>query len=114
MVIHNTCTPDGQVSTYTVVNPTTGNQTTQYTYDNNQIIAQFDGAMGTTLGADNHSHRYLWGAAVCQLLADEQVTVPGTPGKVVWPLNSNRDLAVYDPVTHLTTIVNHRVYNGMD
>ena len=83
------------------------------------------------MSSANLSHRYLWGPAVDQLLADEQLSPlpPGegqgegaagydltTPGTVVWALgdgqNTVRDLATYNSGTGLTTIVNHRVYNA--
>ncbi len=62
------------------------------------------------------AHRYLWGPAVDQILADEQVTDPTAPGNVVWPLtdhlNTVRDLAAYDADTDTTTIVNHLIYDA--
>ena len=45
---------------------------TRFVYDGNQIIMQFDGGSGN-LAAANLSHRYLWGPAVDQLMADEQL-----------------------------------------
>ena len=111
---------------------TTGSGTTQtrYVYDGNQIVMQFDGPGDGTgalaLTAANLSHRYLWGPAVDQLMADEQLSAPGgsdnltTPGNVVWALTDNentvRDLATYDPTANggegTTTIVNHRVFSA--
>jgi RHS repeat-associated protein len=109
---------------------------TVFIYDGNQIVMQFDssGAGGSPadLTAANLSHRYLWGPAVDQLLADEQLSplppVNGqssgydqtTPGTVAWALTDNentvRDLAVYTPgpggSQGTTAIVNHRVYDS--
>ena len=98
-------------------------QTTQtrYVYDGNQIVLQFDNISspasgegqgeGLPLGASNLSHRYLWGPAVDQLLADEQVT---NGDLLVWTLGDNentiRDLATYN--AGQTTIVNHRVFSA--
>ncbi len=89
---------------------------TRYAYDGRQIVAQFDkdGTGGVT--AANLSHRYVWGPAVDQLLADEQVTSTQTAGNVVWPLADNlgtvRDLATRDPQTGATSVANHRVYDS--
>jgi RHS repeat-associated protein len=92
---------------------TTGATTTQtrFVFDGNQIVVQFDGTGGSDLAAANLSHRYLWGPAVDQLMADEQVTNADT---VVWALTDNlntvRDLAVYSGGT--TAVVNHRVFSA--
>ncbi len=82
-----------------------------YIHDGNQIVLEFDGSEAADL-----AHRYLWGPAVDQILADEQVASPGTPGGVLWPLADNlgtvRDLAQYDSQTDATTVANHRVYDA--
>ena len=108
-----------------------------------QIVLQFDGGLsqvssdetGTVLlTATNLSHRYLWGPAVDQILADEQLLPSPAgggaggeggqgggynltqPGTVVWPLTDNlgtvRDLAVYNAATGVTSVANHRVYDS--
>jgi len=108
---------------------------TCFVYDGNQIVLQFDSSSslppgegqggGGAITAADLSHRYLWGAAVDQILADEQLSPlpPGegqgeggydltTPGPVVWPLADHlgtvRDLATYDAPTATTTVANHR------
>ena len=87
-----------------------------YVYDGNQIALQFDVSGTGSASASDLSHRYLWGPAVDQLLADERVESLGTAGDVVWPLTDNlgtvRDLATYDSNTDVTTIANHRVYDA--
>ena len=69
-----------------------------------QIVLHFE-ADGQ--GDSQLAHRYLWGPAVDQILADEQVTDPTARGNVVWPLtdhlNTVRDLAAYDAETDTTT-----------
>jgi len=69
---------------------------------------------GTT--KDDVSHRYLWGAAVDQLLADEQVTSTSSDGNTLWPLADHlgtiRDIADYDGGTPAFAITNHRVYDS--
>ena len=89
---------------------------TRFAYDGDQIILQFDKSGPGNVTAANLSHRYLWGPAVDQLLADEQVTSPQTPGNVVWPLTDDlgtvRDLAVYNAQTGVTSVANHRVYDS--
>ncbi len=65
-----------------------------------QIVLHFE---SDGQGDPQLAHRYLWGPAVDQILADEQVTDPTAPGNVVWPLtdhlNTVRDLAAYDADT---------------
>jgi len=72
-----------------------------FVYDGNQIILQLD-------DSGDPAHRYLWGPAVDQLLADEAVA-----GEVTWPLTDHlgtiRDWAAYDDET---TIVNHILYDA--
>ena len=66
--------------------------------------------------AANLSHRYLWGPAVDQLMADEQVSMAEQPGKWSGRLGDNqntvRDLATYNAGTGTTTVVNHRVFSA--
>jgi RHS repeat-associated protein len=62
------------------------------------------------------TNRYLYGPAVDQILADEQVTNVSSPGNVLWPLADNlgtvRDLADYNAANNATTIANHREYDS--
>jgi RHS repeat-associated protein len=94
---------------------------TAFVYDGNQIVMQFQKTGTGDLAATDLSHRYLWGAAVDQLLADEQLTpVTGggydltSPGTGVWTLTDNentvRDLATYSNGT--TTVENHREFSA--
>ncbi len=96
---------------------------TRFAYDGNQITLQFDRATAPTgdpadpLTLEDLSHRYLWNpAAVDQLMADEQITDPAVAGAIVWPLGDHlgtiRDLAVYDPASDTTTVVNHRTFDA--
>ena len=104
---------------------------TRFAYDGNEILMQFDEDFATPLTSaqaasepmtnENLSHRYLWQPdAVDQLMADEQVTTPGAPGSVVFPLTDQEgtihDLAVatLNSSTGLmnTTVVNHIVYDA--
>ena len=66
------------------------------------------------LSAGNLSHRYLWGPAADQLVADEAVTSLTSPGTVNWLLADGqgtiRDIATYNVQTNQTTIANHRVF----
>jgi RHS repeat-associated protein len=90
-------------------------------YDGNQIVMQFQKTGTGDLAATDLSHRYLWGPAVDQLLADEQLSpvVGGgydltSPGTTVWTLTDNentvRDLVIYNSGT--TTVVNHREFSA--
>ena len=94
----------------------TANSSTVFAYDGNQIALQFDKSGSGDAAASDLSHRYLWGQAVDQILADESVTDLATPGDVVWPLvdhlNTVRDLATYDSQTDATTVANHRTYDA--
>jgi RHS repeat-associated protein len=78
---------------------------TFYSYEHGQVAIQFDGP-----DVSNLSHRYLWGPAVDQLLADENVG-----GPLYWTLadqlGSIRDLATHDS-TNGTLIANHRKYDA--
>jgi RHS repeat-associated protein len=78
-----------------------------------QIVLQFD---DNAQGDPQLTHRYLWGPAVDQILADEQVTDVVQEGNILWPLTDHlgtvRDLAEYDNVTDTTTVQNHRTYNA--
>ena len=89
---------------------------TRFIYDGNNPVLQFDKSGPGDLAAANLTHRYLYGPAVNQILADEQVTSLTSPGTVIWPLTDQlgtpRDLAIYNSTTSTTTIANHRVYNA--
>jgi RHS repeat-associated protein len=92
-------------------------QETSYAYCGNQIVLEFDGTASTSpLGVANLSHRYLWGPAVDQILADEQVTDPTQSGNVLLPLTNNVgtvcDLAQFNAETGATSVVDHRVYDS--
>jgi RHS repeat-associated protein len=84
---------------------------TRYVYDGNQIILHFDGTGTGNLPATELSHRYLWGPAVDQLLADEQLQ---GATRVIWPLgdrlNTLRDLSYYS--SGATSVANHRVFSA--
>jgi RHS repeat-associated protein len=89
---------------------------TFFSWEGGQIALQFDGDPGENgAGPDDLSHRYLWGPAVDQILADESVTSLTTAGSVLWPLADHlgtpRDLARYYGNGD-TEIVNHRVYDS--
>jgi RHS repeat-associated protein len=86
-----------------------------FVYDGTQIIMQFSqSATGTAspMTAANLSHRYLWGPAVDQLMADEQIG--GASAGVHWALTDNlntvRDLATYNAGT--TTIAADIVFSA--
>ena len=79
-------------------------------YDGDEAILEFASSTATA-----PSHRYLWGPAVDQILADEQVAT-GSPNDVRWPLadwqGTVRDVATYNAATNVTTIANHKVYEA--
>ena len=108
----------------TISTPGQAVQETSFAYAGNQIVLQFDGTSSTTsstgfaspLAVANLSHRYLWGAAVDQILAGENVTSLTKPGNVLFPLTNNEgtvcDLAQVNPQTGTTSVVDHRVYDS--
>ncbi len=85
-----------------------GAQIAKYVYDGEHIA----------LAINNYGqvkNRYLWADQVDLVLADEQVTNPGTIGNVLWPvaddLGTVRELAQHDGV-NTTTAVNRRTYDS--
>ena len=94
----------------------TANSSTVFGYDGGQMALQFDKSSTGNAAASDLSHRYLWGPAVDQILADEQVSSLETGGDLLWPLvdhlNTARDLATYDSQNDETTIANHRVFDA--
>jgi RHS repeat-associated protein len=78
------------------------------------FFAHFEGQIALEFAGPDDAdlaHRYLWGPAVDQILADERVDAPATPGTILWPLTDHlqttRDLAERDEVTGEVAIVNH-------
>jgi RHS repeat-associated protein len=95
---------------------------TYFVYDGTQIVLTFvdpDGPCGSS--SPTLASRLLWGPAVDQLLADEQLSPlpPGEgqgEGRLLFPLsdhlNTVRDLAEFDAATGITAIVNHRTFDA--
>ena len=115
--VHYTYDAENRWIGETVSIPGQAVQETSYAYCGNQIVLQFDGTSSTSaLGVANLSHRYLWGPAVDQILAGEQVTSLTQPGNVLLPLTNNVgtvcDLAQYNAKTGTTSVVDHRVYDS--
>ncbi|MHB1036579.1 MAG: golvesin C-terminal-like domain-containing protein [Pirellulales bacterium] len=86
---------------------------TAFIYDGNEMALQFDRDDADSILATDLEHRYLWGAAVDQILADETFH-DGSVDDVVWPLidhlNTARDLAKYTGAH--TDIPTHRVFDA--
>ncbi len=80
-------------------------------YDGINPTLAFDGTATSDV-----SNRYLWGPAIDQLLADEQVTVTTSAGNVIYPLTDHlgtiRDLVDFNEATLVFTIANHRVFDS--
>ena len=72
---------------------------TRYAYDGDDIALQFD-------GSNNLTHRYLHGAVVDQILADEQIG-----GTLLWPLTDDLG-TVRDLVNSSGTVQNHLKYDS--
>ena len=73
--------------------------TTRYHYDGDQLVLELDDS-GTV------THRYLWGPAVDQLLADEQAT-----GDVLWAITDHLG-TVRDLVDADGNVANHILYDS--
>ena len=108
------------VTTYTDGSPSSV-QTTDFAYDGNQIVLQFDATSTpgspVSLTATDLSHRYLNGPAVDQVLADERVTLQnGTlaTDEVLWTLadaqGTVRDVAKLNGTT--AGVVDHIIYSS--
>jgi RHS repeat-associated protein len=82
-----------------------------FVYDGREMILQFDKTGTGDMVASNLSHRYLWGTAVDQILADEQVTSLQTAGEVLWPLGDHLG-SVRDVIDSSGTVKIHRVYDA--
>ena len=107
-LIGRTLDPDG-------TSGSTDIEQTIYVHDGDQIAMQFDKTGTGDLAAGDLSHRYLWGQAVDQILADETVDDGGAED-VLWALtdhlNTVRDLVSYDPGTDTTTPEGHITYDA--
>ena len=93
----------------------TADSSTVFVHDDGQIVLDFEHTGTGDAAATDLAHRYLWGPAVDQLLAEETVDDGGSED-VLWALtdhlNSVRDLAQYDAGTDTTTIARHLVYDA--
>ena len=85
--------PDGETGTADI-------EQTRYVYDGSQIVLEFEKTGSGDLTAADLSHRYLWGPAVDQIVADEQVEDLLTPGEVLWPLTDHLACQSTRALTH--------------
>src|SRR5262249_43813720 len=85
-------------------------------YDGSEIVLRFSDADDSADRAADLKQRYLWGQAVDQLFAQEDVTDLVTEGRLLWALGDNlgtiRDMAEYDSGTNTTTVANHVTYDA--
>jgi RHS repeat-associated protein len=88
-------------------------QQSVFIHDAGQVALQFDKTGGGNLAAGNLSHRYLWGPAVDQLLADEQVdwSDMDADGEVLWALTDHLG-SVRDVVDSNGELRIHRGYDA--
>ncbi len=86
---------------------------TFFVLDQGQVALQFDRDDFNNVGAGDLSHRYLWGPAVDQLLADEQVdwSDSDADGEVLWALTDNLG-SVRDMVDNNGTLRLHRAFDA--
>jgi RHS repeat-associated protein len=118
------------VTTFASGNPASVH-VTDFAYDGQQIALQFDadlpspvsgrgaGGEGVSLTAADLSHRYLWGPAVDQILADERVTQTGgtlATSETLFPLTDNqgsvRGVAKLNASTGVTGVVDRIIYSS--
>ena len=80
-----------------------------FVYDGPHLLARLD-EFGTI------TNRYLHGAAVDQVLADDQYDPTTGESRVLWPLTDDqgsvRDIATYDAEEAVTSIANHIAYDA--
>ena len=84
-----------------------------FVHDMGQIVLQFDRLGGGDVHSDDLSHRYLWGPAVDQLFADEQVDWTDTyaDGSVYWGLTDHLGTP-RDWVDNEAEVVDHAIYDS--
>ncbi|MEJ5342271.1 MAG: RHS repeat-associated core domain-containing protein [Thermogutta sp.] len=84
-------------------------------YDGNQVVMDFRWTGSGLVQTGDLEWRYLWGPAVDQILAEENVD-NGADETVQWTLtdhlNTVRDIAKYDSGSDMTTVVNHLIYDA--
>ncbi len=82
-----------------------------FAYDGTNIVLQFEQAGTGAIAASNLSDRYLWGPAVDQILADEQVASLTSASAVLWGL-ADQEGTIRDIVNNSGAVVDHRVFDG--
>jgi len=84
-------------------------------YDGNQIVMDFRRTGSGLVETSDLEWRYLWGPAVDQILAEENVD-NGSDETVQWTLtdhlNTVRDIAKYSSGSDMTTVVHHLIYDA--
>ncbi len=103
-VVKETVDPDGSGGSAAV-------EQAVYAYDDDNCVLQFEKTGSGSLAASDLSDRYLWGAAVDQILADEKVSSLESPGAVLWGL-SDHEGTIRDVVDNSGSVVDHRVFNS--
>ena len=94
-----------------------GQSSTAFVHDGGQVALQFDAQFGydpyDDLEATDLSHRYLWGPAVDQLLADEQVhsLTNAASNETLWAL-ADRQGSITDMVDNNGTERLHRAFDS--
>gem|GEM_PF-1073831 len=90
-------------------------QKQNFAYDGNQVVMDFRRTGSGLVQTGDLEWRYLWGPAVDQILAEENVD-NGSDETVQWTLtdhlNTIRDIAKYDSGSDMTTVVNHLIYDA--
>ena len=86
-----------------------------FVYDRGQIVLDFEGSAAATLSGSDAAHRYLWGAGVDELLAEETID-DGSADDVLWALpdhqGSVRTLVEYDPAAGTTSTERQIIYDA--
>jgi len=93
------------------LNPGESEDKTIFVYDGNHTTLQLENTGTSDVVASDLTHRYLYGTAVDQILADEQVTSLSTPGDVLTPLADHLG-SVRDVLDSAGTVRIHRAFNA--
>jgi RHS repeat-associated protein len=84
-----------------------------FAYSDGQITLQFEKTGGGALTRTDLAHRYLWGPAVDELLADEDINslTNAAQNTVLWPLSDHLG-TVRDWLDSAANVVDHVEYNS--
>lgn len=86
-------------------------RTEGYIHDGDDLILAFTDADGDGVGSGALTERFLYGAAVDEILAEEQIDTPGSAGDTLWQLADHLG-TIRDIADDSGAVVNHIVYDA--